>query len=50
MMTAKQFISRLAKLRLIRLLGNIRPRRFRFNHSAPAKIEIFSTSSTPTTS
>ena len=42
MMTAKQFISRLAELRLIPLPGNIRSRRFRFNHSAPAKIEIFS--------
>src|SRR5581483_7474991 len=42
MMTAKQFISRLAEMRLIPLPGNIRSRRFRFNHSAPAKIEIFS--------
>jgi integrase len=42
MMTAKQFISRLAELRLIPLPGNIRSRRFRFNHSAPAKIETFS--------
>lgn len=41
MMTAKQFISRLAELRLIPLPGNIRSRRFRFNHSAPAKIETF---------
>jgi integrase len=41
MMTAKQFISRLAELRLIPLPGNIRSRRFRFNHSAPSKIETF---------
>jgi integrase len=41
MMTAKQFISRLAELRLIPLPGNIRSRRFRFNHSAPVKIETF---------
>jgi integrase len=41
MMTAKQFISRLAELRLIPLPGNIRSRRFRFNHSVPAKIETF---------
>jgi integrase len=42
LMTAKQFISRLAELRLIPLPGNIRSRRFRFNHSAPARIETFS--------
>jgi integrase len=42
LMTAKQFISRLAELKLIPLPGNIRSRRFRFNHSAPAKIETFS--------
>jgi len=41
MMTAKQFVGRLAELRLIPLPGNIRSRRFRFNHSAPAKIETF---------
>jgi integrase len=41
MMTAKQFVSRLAELRLIPLPGNIRSRRFRFNHSAPARIETF---------
>ncbi len=41
LMTAKQFISRLAELKLIALPGNIRSRRFRFNHSAPAKIETF---------
>lgn len=41
MMTAKQFISRLAEMKLIALPGNIRSRRFRFNHSAPAKIETF---------
>ena len=43
MMTAKQFISRLAEMKLIPLPGNIRSRRFRFNHSAPAKIETFTT-------
>ena len=42
LMTAKQFISRLAELRLLSLPGNIRSRRFRFNRSAPAKIETFS--------
>ena len=41
LMTAKQFISRLAEMRFIPLPGNIRSRRFRFNHSAPAKIETF---------
>ncbi len=41
LMTAKQFISRLAEMKLIGLPGNIRSRRFRFNHSAPAKIETF---------
>ena len=41
MMTAKQFISRLAELRLIPLPGNIRSHRFRFNHSAPTKVETF---------
>jgi integrase len=41
MMTAKQFISRLAEMKLIPLPGNIRSRRFRFNHSAPARIETF---------
>jgi integrase len=40
-MTAKQFISRLAELKLIPLPANIRSRRFRFNHSAPARIETF---------
>lgn len=40
-MTAKQFITRLAELKLIALPGNIRSRRFRFNHSAPSKIETF---------
>ncbi len=39
-MTARQFISRLAELKLIPLPCNIRSRRFRFNHSAPAKIEL----------
>jgi integrase len=41
LMTAKQFISRLAELKLIALPGNIRSRRLRFNHSAPKKIETF---------
>jgi len=41
LMTAKQFVNRLAKMRLIPLPGNIRSRRFRFNHSALAKIETF---------
>jgi len=41
MMTAKQFISRLAALKLIPLPGNIRDRRFRVNHSVAAKIETF---------
>ncbi len=41
LMTAKQFVSRLAEMKLIPLPGNIRSRRFRFNHSAPAKIETF---------
>lgn len=41
LMTAKQFISRLAELKLIPPLGNIRSRRFRFNHSVATKIETF---------
>jgi integrase len=41
LMTAKQFISRLAELKLILLPGNIRSRRLRFNHTAPAQIETF---------
>ncbi len=41
LMTAKQFISRLAEKKLIPLPGNLRSRRFRFNHSAPTKIETF---------
>lgn len=41
LMTAKQFIRRMAELKLIALPGNIDSRRFRFNHSAPAKIEVF---------
>jgi integrase len=41
LMTAKQFVSRLAEMKLIVMPGNIRSRRFRFNHSAPAKIETF---------
>jgi len=41
LMTAKQFISRLAELKLIPVPGNLRSRRFRFSHSAPAKIQTF---------
>jgi integrase len=41
LMTAKQFVSRMAELKLIPLPGNIRSRRLRFNHSAAAKIETF---------
>jgi integrase len=41
MMTAKQFISRLAEKKLISLPGNIRAARLRFNHSAPTRIELF---------
>ncbi|HEY7155765.1 MAG TPA: tyrosine-type recombinase/integrase [Gemmataceae bacterium] len=43
LMTAKQFVSRLAEQKLIPLPGNIRSRRLRFNHSAPKKVETFST-------
>src|SRR5262249_29148272 len=41
LMTAKQFIARLAEMKLIPTPGNLRSRRFRFNHSAPQKIETF---------
>jgi integrase len=41
MMTAKQFIAWLAEKKLIPVPGNLRSRRFRFNHSAPAEIEVF---------
>jgi integrase len=41
LMTARQFISRLAARKLIPLPGNIRDRRFRFNHSVAAGIETF---------
>jgi integrase len=41
LMTAKQFIKRLASLRLTPLPGNIADRRFRFNHSAATVIETF---------
>lgn len=41
MMTAKQFIRWLAERKLIPLPGNIDSRRFRFNHSAAAEIEVF---------
>jgi integrase len=41
LMTARQFVSRLAELKLVPLPGNIRSRRFRFNHSVAAKVETF---------
>ena len=41
LMTARQFVSRLAARKLIPLPGNIRDRRFRFNHSVAAEIETF---------
>lgn len=41
MMTARQFIARLGEMKLITTPGNLRSRRFRFNHSAPSKIETF---------
>lgn len=41
LMTAKQFINRLAEKKLIPVPGNLRSRRFRFNHSVAAKIETF---------
>jgi integrase len=41
LMTARQFISRLAARKLIPLPGNIRDRRFRFNHSVAVEIETF---------
>lgn len=41
LMTAKQFITRLAALKLVGLPGNIRDRRFRFNHTVAASIETF---------
>jgi integrase len=41
MMTAKQFIARLAELKLIALPGNIRSHRFRFNHSVAAEVEVY---------
>jgi integrase len=41
LMTAQQFIAWLAELKLIPAPGNIRSRRFRFNHSVAAKIETF---------
>ena len=42
LMTARQFVNRLASLKLIPLPGNIRDRRFRFKHSVAAAIETFS--------
>lgn len=42
MMTAKQFVARLAELKLIPVPGNLRSRRFRFLHTAPAAVETFS--------
>ncbi len=44
LMTAKQFIARLAELKLIECPRNLRSHRFRFNHSAPNKIDVFSVS------
>ncbi|WP_165073872.1 tyrosine-type recombinase/integrase [Paludisphaera rhizosphaerae] len=41
LMTARQFITRLAARKLIPLPGNIRDRRFKFNHSVAAEIEVF---------
>jgi integrase len=41
LMTAKQFISRLAGRKLIPTPGNIRDRAFRFNHSVAGEIETF---------
>ena len=41
LMSARQFVSRLAEMKLIPLPGNIRSRRMRFNHSAPTEIETF---------
>ncbi|SIN69293.1 Phage integrase family protein [Singulisphaera sp. GP187] len=41
LMTAKQFVGRLAEMKLIPVPGNLRSRRFRFNHSSAAKIEVF---------
>jgi integrase len=41
LMTAKQFISRLAETKLIPLPGNIRSRRFKFNHSVTGNKETF---------
>ncbi len=45
LMTAKQFISRLAEKKLIPLPGNIRSRRLRLNQSAPKAIETRSSPS-----
>lgn len=42
LMTARQFISRLAEMKLIPIPGNLRSRRFRFNQGRAAKIETFS--------
>jgi integrase len=42
LMTAKQFIAYLAEKKLIVAPGNLRSRRLRFNHSAAAKVEVFS--------
>ena len=40
---AKQFILRLAELGVTALSGNIRSRKFRFGHSQPRKIPVFTT-------
>lgn len=41
MMTARQFIAHVAEKNVIPAPGNLRSRRFRFNHTAPAKVEVF---------
>jgi integrase len=41
MMTAKQFVRWLAERKAIPLPGNIDSRRFRFNHTSAAKVEVF---------
>lgn len=41
MMTAKQFIAWVAERKLIPVPGNLRSRRFRFNHSVAKKVEVF---------
>ncbi len=43
MLTAKQFIRRLAELRLIALPSNLQSARFRFKHTAAKKVETYTT-------